>query len=105
MAALWCSSTSLAFSPHSILSRDHIMPARSSEPKDHSLHRRNFAGVERGGVGSQQKSFHGDTLFSVTCNWRNSWKTVFLGSRAEQWESTLWLTPTHSVRLHRFIIP
>src|ERR1035437_4681097 len=37
MAALWCSSTSLAFSPHSILSRDHIMPAHSSEPKDHDF--------------------------------------------------------------------
>jgi len=37
MAALWCSSTSLAFSPHSILSRDHIMPARSNEPKDHDF--------------------------------------------------------------------
>ena len=34
---MWCSSTSLAFSPHSILSRDHIMPARSSEPKDHDF--------------------------------------------------------------------
>jgi hypothetical protein len=37
MAALWCSSTSLAFSPHSILFRDRIMPARSSEPKDHDF--------------------------------------------------------------------
>jgi hypothetical protein len=35
MAALWCSATSLAFSPHSILCRDRIMPARSSEPEDH----------------------------------------------------------------------
>src|ERR1035438_8317927 len=35
MAALWCSATSLAFSPHSILCRDRIMPGRSSEPEDH----------------------------------------------------------------------
>jgi hypothetical protein len=37
MAVLWCSSTSLAFSPHSIPSREHIMPACSSEPKDHDF--------------------------------------------------------------------
>src|ERR1017187_8754572 len=31
------SVTSLAFSPHSILCRDRIMPTRSSEPKNHEL--------------------------------------------------------------------
>ena len=37
MAALWCTSTSLAFSPRSILCRDRTVPARSSEPKDHDF--------------------------------------------------------------------
>lgn len=47
MAALWCSSTSLAFSPHSILSRDHIMPARSSEPRGSRLHHITRRAVEQ----------------------------------------------------------
>jgi hypothetical protein len=37
MAALWCSATSVAFSPHFILCRDRTMPAHSSEPKDHDF--------------------------------------------------------------------